>query len=92
VTTSDILMGTSPALLYTLILMVRPPTLGSVPYTPSVRMAPFTIILKTLAKKISMNLITSSFIYTTTILILIIGLASVMRRLNRKIERLFVCW
>jgi hypothetical protein len=31
--------------------MVRPPTLGSVPYTPSVRMAPFTIILKTLAKE-----------------------------------------
>jgi hypothetical protein len=92
VTTSDILMGTSPSLLCTVILMVRPPTLGSLPYTPSVRMAPFTIILKTLAKKISMNLITSSFISTMTIVILIIGSASVVRRLNRKTERLFVRW
>jgi hypothetical protein len=92
VTTSDILMGTSPSLLYTVILMVRQPTLGSVPYTPSMRIAPFTIILKTLAKKISMNLITSSFISTTMILILIIGSASVVRRLNRKTERLFVRW
>jgi hypothetical protein len=91
VTTSDILMGTSPSLLCNVILMVRPPTLKSVPYTPPVRMAHFTIILKTLAKKISMNLITSSFISTMTILILIIGSASVVRRLNRKIERLFVC-
>jgi hypothetical protein len=49
-------------------------------------MVPFTIILKTLAKKISMNLITSSFISTTMILILIIGSASVVRRLNIKTE------
>jgi hypothetical protein len=43
--------GTSPSLLYTVILMVRPPTLGSVPYTPFVRMAPFTIILKLWQRK-----------------------------------------
>jgi hypothetical protein len=78
--TSDISMTNSHSLLCIVNLIVRPLTPGSVPFTDFVCMDPFTIMLRTLAKKISMNLLTLRFISMTMIQIFIIGSASVVTR------------
>jgi hypothetical protein len=51
VSTSYISMDTSYSLLFNVILIVRPPTLGSVVFRHSVHMTPFTIMLKNFGKE-----------------------------------------